>query len=153
MIFIKRIIIRHQTLGIDKCLGFAQIFGLLQFHAALIDSATDLKKHPLFLNIARCYKMLVSLRNTLGLLQWGTRNEIPRFIEFVIGFVQFTMTLPKPPPLSKILQGSRKDRVFANRRGISKIVCLPSHRAIVVPDNGIIFCFIKPQFMNERITE
>jgi hypothetical protein len=81
---------------IDKCLGLDQIFGHLKIRRALIDSATDLKKHPLFSNIARCYQTLISLRNTLGLLQWGTRNEIPRFIEFVMGFVQLTMTLPKP---------------------------------------------------------
>jgi hypothetical protein len=76
------------TLGIDKCLGFDQIFGHLQIQEALIDSATDLKKHPFFLNVARCYQMLVSLRNTLGLLQWGTLNEMPSFIEFVMRLVQ-----------------------------------------------------------------
>jgi hypothetical protein len=88
---------------IGKCLGFGQIPGNLQIHGVLIDSDTDLKKYPFFLNIACCCQMLGSRRNTLGSLQWGTLGEMARFIEFVMEFAQLTF-IENTPGFAKRLR-------------------------------------------------
>jgi hypothetical protein len=77
---------------------------------------------------------------------------MPGFIEFVIGFAEFTTILPKSPPLSKIHHGSRKDQVFANSMLVRRIACFRTCRVIVGVDNGVIVLVRKHMFMNEIIT-